>query len=683
MKNPDDKILYIGETTKTKENAEEFCERNKLWANSKEFVDEFSNYMIDINPVWKNSLLLKKGKIFNSATAFFDFCLRLADNTKPERHSSIKDNWSMFHQCLIENNRGSVDINPLKGSLLRYQHQSASSIQSTLVSDASVKNCEAWKTEDINVPPLNVLIMIVGSRGDVQPFVALGKELKAYGHRVRLATHEAFRKLVTENELDFYSIAGDPVELMAYMVKNPGLIPGIESIRNGDIGKKKKMLAEIMETSWLACIDSDPITGEQFTAQAIISNPPTYAHLHCAEKLSIPFHIFFTMPWSATGDFPHPLINMNSYKVKRGSSKAKQNLKSYTVIDELMWSGLSEIINNFRTNTLNLYPLPVTNSHNLIKDLKIPFTYCWSENLINKPQDWGEHIDISGFFFLELACNYNPPKDLQDFLEAGPKPIYIGFGSIVIDDPAALIKLLFEAVSLANVRAIISEQWGLKEGLEIPENIFMLGNCPHDWLFDQVNAVIHHGGAGTTAAGLLKGKPSIVVPFFGDQPFWGAMIARKRVGPEPIPFKSLKPKNLAQAIKFVLSEEILENAKQLGIEMRNENGVKLGVKSFHRQLPLENLICDIYPDQLAKFNYRQRKISIKVVEDCKDDLSLQNSALSEHKVLDWTREIEILNNGRSVFKYYLSLLLSIFFLMAPKKRPNIKKFSLKKLTLKK
>ena len=170
-------------------------------------------------------------------------------------------------------------------------------------------------------PPMNVVIHVVGSRGDVQPFVALGIVLKkTYGHRVRLATHPTFRGFVEENGLEFFSIGGDPAELMAFMVKNPGLMPGIESLRAGDVGKRRKGMYEIVQGCWRSCIEIGDGTGMRvsddnldgrfsldsgvsvdggssvmpFIADAIIANPPSFAHVHCAEKLGIPLHLMFT-----------------------------------------------------------------------------------------------------------------------------------------------------------------------------------------------------------------------------------------------------------------------------------------------------------------------------------------------------------------------------------------------------
>lgn len=163
---------------------------------------------------------------------------------------------------------------------------------------------------DKSPPPLNVVVQVVGSRGDVQPFIALGKVLKdEYGHRVRLATHSTFRNFVEENDLEFYDIGGDPAELMAFMVKNPGLMPGMDSLRSGDIGKRRKTMYKIVKGCWRSCIEMGDGTGlnasngqlgngdhasRPFVADAIIANPPSFAHIHCAEKLGIPLHLMFT-----------------------------------------------------------------------------------------------------------------------------------------------------------------------------------------------------------------------------------------------------------------------------------------------------------------------------------------------------------------------------------------------------
>lgn len=182
---------------------------------------------------------------------------------------------------------------------------------------------------------LNIIVQVVGSRGDVQPFVALGNELQKHGHRVRIATHDTFDSFVRGAGLEFYPIGGDPAELMAYMVKNPGLIPSVESLQEGDIKKKRVMVAEMLDGCWRSCIEDDPVSGMPFVADAIIANPPSFAHIHCAEALAIPLHLMFTMPWSPTTAYPHPLANLRY----SGKNQKFANSVSYGVVEWLTWQG--------------------------------------------------------------------------------------------------------------------------------------------------------------------------------------------------------------------------------------------------------------------------------------------------------------------------------------------------------
>ena len=200
-----------------------------------------------------------------------------------------------------------------------------------------------------------------------------------------------------------------------------------------------------------------------------------------------------------------------------------------------------------------------------------------SPALIPKPRDWGSHISISGFYFLSAASSFTPEPALLDFLAAGPPPVYIGFGSIVVDDPTAMTKMIFDAVRKAGVRALVSKGWGgLGAGdLGKPDEVFMLGNVPHDWLFKHVSAVVHHGGAGTTAAGILAGRPTVVVPFFGDQPFWGNMIHRAGAGPAPIAYKGLTTDLLVKQLLISLKPETLNRAKELGERLAQRKVRKL------------------------------------------------------------------------------------------------------------
>ncbi|CAF3454368.1 unnamed protein product [Fusarium graminearum] len=528
---------------------------------------------------------------------------------------------------------------------------------------------------------LNIVIQVVGSRGDVQPFVALGNELQRQGHRVRLATHDTFADFVLKSGLEFYPIGGDPTELMAYMVKNPGLIPSIKSLRAGDIQKKRLMIAEMLEGCWRSCVEPDPLNQQPFVADAIIANPPSFAHVHCAQALGIPLHLMFTMPWSSTKHFCHPLANINANN--SGISTAVANQISYMAVEWMTWQGLGDIINTWR-QSLDLEDIPFSEGAGLLETLQIPFTYCWSPALIPKPLDWPDYIDVCGFFFRD-APQYIPDSDLGAFLRDGAPPIYIGFGSIVIDDADKLTAILVDAVKATGVRAIISKGWS-KLGANQPadRDIFYLGDCPHEWLFQQVTAVIHHGGAGTTACGLLNGKPTAIVPFFGEsvpstrcvshvtnantasQPFWGTMVHAAGAGPMPIPQKILNSQNLSQAIRDCLTPGALAAARGMAEKMRQENGVRQAVNSFHANLPLDKMRCDIIPGLPAAWSYKlgsqQLKLSKAAAEILTDsgrvkwvDLKRYESQPIDIQRRRWDPLTAVISSG---FKMYAGMLAS-------------------------
>jgi UDP:flavonoid glycosyltransferase YjiC (YdhE family) len=176
---------------------------------------------------------------------------------------------------------------------------------------------------------------------------------------------------------------------------------------------------------------------------------------------------------------------------------------------------LGDVINQWR-NTLDLEEIDMFDGPTLVATLKIPVTYCWSQALVPKPADWPPYIDVCGFFFRDPP-HYEPTPELQSFLDSGPRPVYIGFGSIVLEDPQRITSAVIGAVQAIGCRAIVSRGWSNLGGHgESHENVVFIGDCPHEWLFQHVTAVVHHGGAGTTACGLKNGKPTTIVPFFGE-----------------------------------------------------------------------------------------------------------------------------------------------------------------------
>lgn len=423
-----------------------------------------------------------------------------------------------------------------------------------------------------SVPKLKIAMLVVGTRGDVQPFLAMAKRLQEYGHHVRLATHANFRIFVRSAGVDFYPLGGDPRVLAGYMARNKGFIPS----GPGEISIQRKQIKAIIESLLPACTEPDLESGVPFRAQAIIANPPAYGHAHVAEALGVPIHIFFTMPWTPTYEFPHPLARV---------PQAAGYWLSYIVVDLLIWWGIRGYINDFRRRKLKLPPIAYFTMYNgSISHL--PTGYMWSSHLVPKPSDWGPLVDVVGYCFLNLGSKYQSREEFVQWIQKGSKPIYIGFGSMPLEDPKKTTDVILEALKDTGQRGIIDRGWGdLGIFPEVPENIFLLEDCPHDWLFPQCSAVVHHGGAGTTATGLRAGCPTTIVPFFGDQFFWGDRVHEKGLGPAPIPISQLSIESLSNAIQFMLQPEVKSRAIELAKLIENEDGVAAAVDAFHRHFP--------------------------------------------------------------------------------------------------
>ncbi|CAN1217811.1 Sterol 3-beta-glucosyltransferase UGT80A2 [Linum perenne] len=449
---------------------------------------------------------------------------------------------------------------------------------------------ESVDTDDMrDIPPLQIVMLIVGTRGDVQPFIAIGIRLqKSFmqedGHRVRLATHVNFKDFVLDAGLEFFPLGGDAKVLAGYMVKNKGIVPSERS----EILLQRKQIREIIFSLYAACKDPDPETKVRFKAEAIIANPPSYGHAHVAEALKIPLHMFFTIPWTATSEFPHPLTRVKQPAAYR---------LSYHVVDTLLWLGAQGMINECRKKHLKLRPVTYLSGSDSSR-MELPFGYIWSPHLVPKPKDWGPKKDVVGFCFLDLAKKYEPPTALLDWLGNGDAPIYFGFGSLPLQEPEKMTELIIKALELTGQRGVLNEGWGkLGNVLKPKKFVYSLDSCPHDWLFLRCKAVVHHGGAGTTAAGLKAACPTTIVPFFGDQFFWGDQVHARGVGPEPIPFEDFTTEKLVYAIKYMLDPKVKLRAVELAKAMEKEDGVTGAVKAFYKHFPATKL-ASVPPSEL-------------------------------------------------------------------------------------
>ena len=292
----------------------------------------------------------------------------------------------------------------------------------------------------------------------------------------------------------------------------------------------------------------------------------------------MPLYMSFPMPWTRTTEFPSPFAASMSRK------NGRLNWLSFGAVDRLIWLGLGDLINAWRVDALRLSPIWTMSAkgHRVLHDNQVPFLYCWSEELMPKPHDWGPHIQVCGYWFLNkvgASDAYEPDADLARFMESGTAPIFIGFGSIVVRDAAKLGKDLVKTIKAMNEggathRFLIQQGWAnVQLNLdELPSEVracvFIAGPIPHDWLFPKCKCLVHHGGAGTTAEGLRAGVPTVIVPFFGDQFFWGRTVRDAEVGTTT----RLHPGRLCKAINLCLQERVRLRAQFLSKALRRDDG---------------------------------------------------------------------------------------------------------------
>ncbi|KAH0558394.1 hypothetical protein GP486_004947 [Trichoglossum hirsutum] len=419
--------------------------------------------------------------------------------------------------------------------------------------------------------PLRITCLTIGSRGDVQPYIALCKGLLAEGHKPKIATHAEYKPWIEKHGIQFAQVEGDPAELMRICIEN-GMFT-YSFIKEASL-KFRGWLDDLLISAWAACQDSD----------VLIESPSAMAGIHIAEALGIPYFRAFTMPWTRTRAYPH------AFAVPEHKMGGAYNYFTYVMFDNVFWKAIAGQINRWRKKEL---ALPRTNLDKLQPN-KVPFLYNFSPSVVVPPLDYSDWIRVTGYWFLDEADGWDPPKELTDFIkqarEDRKKIVYVGFGSIVVSDPAAMTRTVIDSVLKADVRCILSKGWSdrlsNKDASEpevpLPKEILQIKSAPHDWLFKQVDAAAHHGGAGTTGASLRAGLPTIIKPFFGDQFFFGSRIEDMGVG---IFIKKLNVSAFSRALWSATNDErMIVKAKVLGEQIRSEDGVEAAVKAIYRDL---------------------------------------------------------------------------------------------------
>ncbi|KAH9042076.1 UDP-Glycosyltransferase/glycogen phosphorylase [Lactarius pseudohatsudake] len=441
----------------------------------------------------------------------------------------------------------------------------------------------------LSMPSKHFACLTIGSRGDVQPYIALGRGLQKEGHRVTIVTHEEYKEWVTGFGLEHRTAGGDPGALMKLSVENKMFSPQFfkESLSNF-----RTWLDDLLVDSWEQCKDVD----------VILESPSAMAGVHIAEALHIPYFRTFTMPWTKTKEFPHAFLGPPV-------ESPTFNAASYVLFDNVLWTATSSQINRWRKNTLGIGHTDMGH----LAQSKIPFIYNFSQAVVPKPLDWGDATVVSGYWFLDNPeLGWSPPQSLVDWMakaRSDGKPIvYIGFGSITVPNPKLVTERIIRGVLKSGVRAIISKGWSARmskggdEDVVFPEECYSLDKVPHDWLFPQIDAALHHGGAGTTGASLrgetslsvpppaclrvgvgAAGIPTLIRPWFGDQFFWASRVQKLGAG---IKLNSLHSKEVSQALKKATSDRVMkEKATSVGERIRQEDGVRTAISTIYTYLP--------------------------------------------------------------------------------------------------
>ena len=423
---------------------------------------------------------------------------------------------------------------------------------------------------------MRIVIVAPGSRGDVEPYIALGKGLKKAGHYIRLISHQNFATLVNSQGVEFWSIESNVQDIarsneMSERIEKGNFLAVMSQMKK----EAERQAISSAETGLKACEGMEMVlagVGGLFVGVSL------------AEKFKLPFLQAYYIPFTPTRAFPSFLFPKFPQWLGGYSNRF-----SFHIMRQIIWQGFRSTDKLMRKQVLNLPVASFWGPYKTNQVHQCPILYGFSPSVIPPPADWGSNTHVTGFWYLDPPADWTPSQELVDFIDAGSPPIYIGFGSMSSRNPQETTALILKALEQTQQRAIMLSGWGGLQKTDLPKSVFMVDSVPFSWLFPRVAALVHHGGAGTTAFGLRAGVPSIVIPFFADQPFWGHRIAKLGVGPKPIPRRKLTAQKLAQAIQVAVTDKAMrQRASDLGYKILAEKGVEEAVtvvKQIEDSLP--------------------------------------------------------------------------------------------------
>lgn len=401
---------------------------------------------------------------------------------------------------------------------------------------------------------MRVEIVTAGSRGDVAPYTGLGQALRNAGHQVTLTTHDNFTDLVTGAGLEFRPLPGDPYAAQRTAGGRRlhrlggGLRGTVEFVRQG-----RRYLDDLADGMVDVGVDADLLL------LATTTSPLGYS---VAQRRAIPSIGVFLQPVAPTGDFPPVLLGDRDWgrrgNLLLGRAGAAVSTRAYDRASRRL------------RQRLGLPPVSLARLLAQAERERWPVLHGVSPAVLPRPADWRPGLELVGYWWPATDPEWTPPPELVEFLRVGPPPVLVTFGSMAVLGPHTG-PLIATAVRRAGVRAVVQTGWG--DLRVVGDDILSVGEVPHDWLMPRVAAIVHHAGAGTTAAGLRAGVPAVTVPAIADQPFWAARLAALGVGAEPIPTRRLNADRLADAIRTVVDRpRYAERARRLADRIAAEDG---------------------------------------------------------------------------------------------------------------
>lgn len=405
---------------------------------------------------------------------------------------------------------------------------------------------------------MKITVLAAGSRGDIQPYLALAWRLQRQGHTVRLAANANFRDMVTSYGVPFYPIEVDSQafvqqqEARAWLESRSPFKLALTSLR-----AVRPTVGPMVRDAWLASEGAEAIIYHAFSL-------PMGHYIGRQRGVPCLPASMYPMPTRA-----HPALPLN----RQRSLGGPLNLLSHLLVDQFTWLVYWPATRAFWQGKAGV---ALSSPRHAWYRERRPILCCYSPSVLPAPPDLPPHVHLTGYWFLEPPPGWRPDPALLSFLESGPPPVYVGFGSM--GNPAQAREtttMVLAALAATGQRAVLAAGWsGLGAEVTLPAHVFRLQSAPHTWLFPRMSAIVHHGGVGTTAAGLRAGVPNVVVPHFADQYFWGHRVAALGAGPQPIPRSELTSERLAQALSAALGDVTMAyRAAAIGRALRAENGL--------------------------------------------------------------------------------------------------------------